>query len=95
MAPPGDQTSEDFLTEGLSLANPLQTFRIECTKEERRCTEARASVAGTVLLPEFLEYDVESWTTASIVLRKDFPCATEGIIVNSPLRPPSSNRVSH
>jgi hypothetical protein len=63
-------------TEGSSMGYPLQTSRIECNKEERRCTEARASVGGTVLMSDLVEYDVESWTASSIVLRLDAPCAT-------------------
>ena len=65
------------LTEGSSVAYPLQTSRIECNKEERRCTEARASVAGNLLTADLVEYDVDSWTAESIVLRNDAPCATE------------------
>lgn len=65
------------LTEGSSMGYPLQTSRIECNKEEGRCTEARASVAGNVLESDLVEYDIASWTTASIVFRYDAPCATE------------------
>ncbi len=65
-------------TEGSSLANPLQTSRIECNKVENRCTEARASIADNVLtFPDLIEYDVESWTATAIVLRNNFPCTTE------------------
>ncbi len=55
----------------------LQTSRIECNKAERRCTEARASVAGNVLISDLVEYDLESWTAAAIVLYNDGPCVTE------------------
>jgi hypothetical protein len=64
-------------TEGSSMGYPLQTSKIECNKQERRCTEARASVAGNVLTPELVEYEVVSWNATSIVLRLDAPCATE------------------
>lgn len=64
-------------TEGSSMENPLQTSRIECNKEQRRCTEARASVSGNVLIPELVEYEVESWSAAAIVLRLDDLCTTE------------------
>jgi hypothetical protein len=64
-------------TEGSSVMNPLQASRIECSKEEGRCTEARASLAGKVLTSELIGYDVESWTAAAIVLRLDDLCATE------------------
>jgi hypothetical protein len=65
------------LSKGSSVANPVQTSRIMCNKEEFRCTEARASVSGNLLLSDVVEYDVESWTAASIVLRNDALCATE------------------
>ena len=64
-------------TAGSSMANPLQTSKIECNKLESRCTEARASVSRNVLMTDVVEYDVESWTAAAIVLRLDAPCATE------------------
>jgi hypothetical protein len=63
--------------EGSSMGDPLQTSHIECNKAEQRCTEARASVAGNVLMADVVEYDIESWTASSIVLRLDAPCATE------------------
>ena len=39
--------------------------------------EARASVSGTLLTPDLVEYDIESWTPAAVVLRRDGPCSTE------------------
>lgn len=60
-----------------TIANPLQTSRIECNKQENRCTEAKASVSGTLLSADLVEYEVESWTAASIVFRNDALCATE------------------
>jgi hypothetical protein len=72
----GTWTRSGF-TEGSSMGYPLQTSRIECNKRELRCTEARASVAGNVLIPDLVEYDVESWTAASILLRNEGLCATE------------------
>jgi hypothetical protein len=60
-----------------SLAFPLQTSRIECHRPQRRCTEARASVSETTLMSDLVEYDVDSWTAASIVLRNDDLCASE------------------
>jgi hypothetical protein len=82
------KTGEDFVTAegtwtrsgetlGSSIGFPLQTSRIQCNRQERRCTEARASVSGNTLVSELILYDVESWTPNSIVFRYDAPCATE------------------
>ncbi len=60
-----------------TIANPLQTSNIECKKEEKRCVEALAYVSDSVLLSDVVEYDIQSWTSDAIVLRRDFPCATE------------------
>jgi hypothetical protein len=60
-----------------TIMNPLQTSKIECNKAENRCTEALASVSGSVLMSDIVEYEVQSWTPDAIVIRKDFPCATE------------------
>ncbi|HXW26275.1 MAG TPA: hypothetical protein VEK73_16140 [Xanthobacteraceae bacterium] len=64
-------------TQWSSIAFPLQTSRIRCNRQERRCMEAKASVSGNVLVSELLEYEVESWTGGSIVFRNDAPCASE------------------
>ena len=64
-------------TEGSSMGYPLQTSKINCNKNERRCTEARALVSGNALMSDLLEYDIENWTSAAIVFRNDSLCATE------------------
>jgi hypothetical protein len=60
-----------------TIANPLQTSKIQCSKTENRCTEALASVSEFTLMSEIVEYDIQSWTPDAIVLRRDYPCATE------------------
>jgi hypothetical protein len=60
-----------------TIANPLQTSKIECDKAANRCTEALASVSGTTLMVDVVDYDIQSWTPDAIVLRKDDLCATE------------------
>ena len=60
-----------------TIANPLQTSKIQCSKAQNRCTEALASVSESMLMSEIVEYDIQSWTPDAIVLRKDMPCATE------------------
>jgi hypothetical protein len=60
-----------------AIANPLQTSKIERNKVKKRCIEASASVSDSALLSEIVEYDMHSWTPGAIVLRRDFPCATE------------------
>ena len=60
-----------------TIAKPLQTSKIQCSKAENRCTEALASVSESTLMSEIVEYDIQSWTPDAIVLRRDFLCATE------------------
>jgi hypothetical protein len=82
------KTGGEFVTiEGTSARSPglngsfltiaLQTSRIECYRSQRRCTEARAAVLDNTLSADLVEYEVDSWTAASIVLRNDAPCASE------------------
>jgi hypothetical protein len=65
------------LEEGSAVADPLQTSLIKCTKEDRRCIEARAYITGNVLQVDLGEHDIESWTANAIVLRDDNFCASE------------------
>jgi hypothetical protein len=60
-----------------TIANPLQTSKIECDKAANRCTEALASVSGTTLMTDVVDYDIQSWTPDAIVMRKDDLCETE------------------
>ncbi len=60
-----------------TIMNPLQTSKITCSKAENRCTEALASVSDSTLMSEIVDYDIQSWTPDAIVLRREFPCATE------------------
>ena len=60
-----------------TIADPLQTSRILCVKSENRCTEAKAYVSGQSLFSDTVDYTVDSWTASAIILRNDFPCATE------------------
>ena len=60
-----------------TIASPLQTSKIECNKEDKRCIEALASVSESTLMSDVVEYDVQSWTPDAIVMRRDFPCSTE------------------
>lgn len=60
-----------------TISDPLQTSRIVCVKSENRCTEAKAYVSGRTLFADEGDYTVASWTSSAIVLRNDFPCATE------------------
>jgi hypothetical protein len=49
-----------------TIMNPLQTSRIDCNKQERKCTEATASVSGKLLMLDLTTYDIQSWTPTSI-----------------------------
>jgi len=60
-----------------TIADPLQTSKIECDKAANRCIEALASVSGTTLMTDVVDYDIQSWTPDAIVMRKDDLCATE------------------
>jgi hypothetical protein len=64
-------------SEKSEMGYPLQTSTIECYRTVRRCTEARASVSGNLLSSELVEYEVQSWTKESIVLRNDGMCFEE------------------
>ena len=60
-----------------SIASPLQTSKINCNKKERRCTKALASVSGNTLMTDVVDYDIQSWTSNAIVMRRDYPCSVE------------------
>ena len=60
-----------------TIANPLQTSKIECDKAANKCTEALASVSGTTLMTDLVYYDIQSWTADAVVMRNDDLCATE------------------
>jgi hypothetical protein len=62
---------------GDMIAYPLQTSKIECHKDQNRCTEALASVGGNTLMADLIDYDIQSWTPDAIVMRRDYECATE------------------
>lgn len=64
-------------TAGAAMGHPLQTSTIECNRQEKRCTEARASVSGHLLTSEVVEYDMQSWTKEAIVLKNNGMCAEE------------------
>ena len=64
-------------TTASSMGYPLQTSTIDCYRQERRCVESLASVADNVLMSEVVEYEMQSWTNDSIVLKKTYPCAEE------------------
>jgi hypothetical protein len=53
-----------------TIANPLQTSKIECNKDEKRCIEALASVSESTLMSEVVEYDIQSWTPDAIVMHR-------------------------
>ena len=60
-----------------ALAFPLQTSHIMCSRTERRCTEARASVSNNLLTSELVDYELESWSATTIVFKNDALCSTE------------------
>ncbi len=60
-----------------TIANPLQTSKIECDKAANKCIEAQASVSGTTMMTDLVYYDIQSWTPDAVVMRNDDLCATE------------------
>jgi hypothetical protein len=72
----GTWTRTDLVDD--SIANPLQSSHIECNRQERKCIEAVAAVDGNVLLaPELKNYEIVSWTPASIVFKNEDTCSRE------------------
>jgi hypothetical protein len=65
------------LTADSSIGVPLQTSRINCIRQERRCTEAKASVSGSTLTSELVQYDIESWSDTTIVFKNEDDCYAE------------------
>ncbi len=59
-----------------TIANPLQTSRIACNKQELRCLEAKAYVTGTGLGSDLEQYKIESWTDNAIVFQDEELCST-------------------
>jgi hypothetical protein len=60
---------------GDTIANPLQASKIECSKQERKCVEAKAYVSGDLMLSDLSEYNIRSWTADSIVFEDDEECS--------------------
>ena len=81
------------LTQGAGLGYPLQTSRIDCYRSARRCSEARAIVSGNTLMTELVEYEVESWSTTTVVFKNEALCAIEVFTID--LKTESVNGVGH
>jgi hypothetical protein len=58
-----------------TIANPLQTSKIECMKQEGKCVEAKAYVTGNLLVPDIERYDIRSWTGDSVVFVDEGDCS--------------------
>jgi len=62
---------------------PLQTSRINCYRERRRCTEAKAYVtSGKFLAADLTEYEIELWTDAVIVFKNRDYCVSTVITID-------------
>ena len=59
---------------GETIANPLQASKIECSKQERKCVEAKAYVTDNVMHSDLATYDIRSWTADSIVFVDEGDC---------------------
>lgn len=60
-----------------TIANPLQSSRIECRRQEGQCMEATAYVTGSTLGADLKTFDIKSWTPNAIVFVNEEMCATE------------------
>lgn len=67
---------------GSEMVDPLQTSKIVCYRSELRCTESRASVAGSLLMTDMIDYDVEKWDASSIVFKNDGTCTVERFTID-------------
>lgn len=76
-----------------AMGAPLQTSRIQCSLREHRCTEARASISNRVLLSELIEYEIESWSETTVVLKSEARCAIEVFTID--LKTEVINGVGH
>ncbi len=58
-----------------TIAYPSQTSKIECSKKERKCVEAKAYVSGNLMSSDLVQYDIRTWTADSIVFVNEQECA--------------------
>lgn len=81
-------------TEGSKVGFPLQTSRILCNQQQRRCTEARASVSfGNLLVADLVEYEIESWSDTTIVFKDENLCGSTVFTIDR--KTESVNGVGH
>ena len=73
----GTWVREGSRGQGSKMASPLQKSNIRCQRSEKRCYEARALVGDGVLDTELWEYEIESWSSTTIMFRNDSLCAEE------------------
>jgi hypothetical protein len=59
-----------------SIANPIQTSKIECYKLQGKCIESTAYVNDTLLGTDLQTFDIKQWTTDVIVFTDEDLCAT-------------------
>lgn len=59
-----------------SIANPIQTSKIECYKLQGKCIESTAYVSDTLLGTDLHTFDIEKWTADVIVYADENLCAT-------------------
>lgn len=59
-----------------SIANPIQTSKIECYRLQSKCIESTAYVSNTLLGTDLQTFDIEKWTTDVIVFADESLCAT-------------------
>jgi len=57
------------------ITNPLQASKIECSKQERQCVEAKAYVSGNLLVSDLAKYSIRSWTADSVIFVDEDECS--------------------
>jgi hypothetical protein len=67
--------------------SPLQTSRINCYRERRRCTEAKAYVtSGKFLAVDLVEYEIELWTDSMLVFKNKDYCVSTVITIDRKIK---------
>ena len=86
--------TREGVTESSKIAFPLQTSRIMCYREERRCLVATAVVGfGNMLDADLQQYEIESWSDTTIVFTDDGLCTATVYTIDRKTK--SVNGVGH
>lgn len=59
-----------------SIANPIQTSKIECYRLQNKCVESTAYVSDTLLGTDLQTFDIQKWTADVIIFTDEDLCGT-------------------